>query len=290
MQSVSRVRAAHLSQLPAAPVVLARGACAAHRPDRADVAHSAFHSAPVFPSRRNLASGFPGHAAGGAGPSISPRSPSSLTRGFSASADGSGLADVLKQELKFEKENYVPPQKGSGPPSPFKLVSQPGDCQMVLTRTFNQEEISINFSANDEDDFFSSLPDDNGEGEEGEAGEDADALEPPPPQANFTVHINKPSMPDTLTFECTTDGSTVEVHKVTLDTQLNEESESMPAIPYDGPNYTMLDDILKEEFHGFLVARGINEELGRYIMDAREDKEQTEYMGWLKRVHAFVKA
>ncbi len=34
--------------------------------------------------------------------------------------------------------------------------------------------------------------------------------------------------------------------------------------------------------------RGVNEDLGEYLRHLMFDKEQTEYMGWLQRVHEFV--
>ncbi len=53
--------------------------------------------------------------------------------------------------------------------------------------------------------------------------------------------------------------------------------------------FTELDDKLQTAFIDYLEERGVNAELGRYIVDYAEDKEQREYMKWLEGVKNFVK-
>lgn len=52
--------------------------------------------------------------------------------------------------------------------------------------------------------------------------------------------------------------------------------------------FTELDDKLQTAFVDYLEERGVNAELGRYILDFAEDKEQREYMKWLAGVKKFV--
>lgn len=54
--------------------------------------------------------------------------------------------------------------------------------------------------------------------------------------------------------------------------------------------FTELDDKLQQAFVDYLEERGVNAELGRYILDYAEDKEQREYMKWLEGVKIFVEA
>lgn len=54
--------------------------------------------------------------------------------------------------------------------------------------------------------------------------------------------------------------------------------------------FTELDDKLQQAFVDYLEERGVNAELGRYILDYAEDKEQREYMKWLEGVKNFVEA
>ena len=53
--------------------------------------------------------------------------------------------------------------------------------------------------------------------------------------------------------------------------------------------FSELDPKLQEAFTAYLEERGVNAELGQFIMDYSEDKEQREYMTWLKGVHSFLK-
>lgn len=54
--------------------------------------------------------------------------------------------------------------------------------------------------------------------------------------------------------------------------------------------FTELDDKLQTAFVDYLEERGVNAELGRFIVDYAEDKEQREYMTWLGGVEKFLKA
>jgi hypothetical protein len=49
-----------------------------------------------------------------------------------------------------------------------------------------------------------------------------------------------------------------------------------------------LADGLRDAFAGYLAERGVNEDLGEWLRHALYDKEQREYIGWLRRVGAFV--
>lgn len=53
--------------------------------------------------------------------------------------------------------------------------------------------------------------------------------------------------------------------------------------------FSELDPRLQEAFTDYLEERGVNAELGRFAMDFSEDKEQREYMNWLKAVQKFLK-
>ena len=53
--------------------------------------------------------------------------------------------------------------------------------------------------------------------------------------------------------------------------------------------FSELDDKLQQAFTTYLEERGVNAELGRFVMDFSEDKEQREYMHWLQGVQKFLK-
>ena len=53
--------------------------------------------------------------------------------------------------------------------------------------------------------------------------------------------------------------------------------------------FSELDQKLQQAFTDYLEERGVNGELGRFVMDFSEDKEQREYMHWLQGVQKFLK-
>ncbi len=53
--------------------------------------------------------------------------------------------------------------------------------------------------------------------------------------------------------------------------------------------FSELDPRLQEAFSDYLEERGVNADLGRFAMEFSEDKEQREYMNWLKAVQNFLK-
>lgn len=57
---------------------------------------------------------------------------------------------------------------------------------------------------------------------------------------------------------------------------------------YFGPTFEELDPALQQELDVYLKARGINPELGAYLVKLVNDKEQRCYMEFLNRLYNFV--
>ena len=53
--------------------------------------------------------------------------------------------------------------------------------------------------------------------------------------------------------------------------------------------FSELDDKLQQAFMDYLSERGVTAELGQFIIEYSDDKEQREYMNWLEGVHSFLK-
>jgi len=205
------------------------------------------------------------------------------TRGFSASAlradaTEKALAELIAEELKTEQSNYETPEEiKNGPPEPFQLVDAAGNTEVVLTREFGKEQISISFVVDDEEQHMMDSSFDEEDDEE-EDDFQADTV-------FFTVDISKEGA-DTLTFDCVTNGTDIDIKAVLLDGAELEDTSA-----YTGPpDYSVLDDALHESFQKYLEARGVNEDLAAYIVDFTQDKEQREYMGWLGKIEKFLKA
>jgi len=170
--------------------------------------------------------------------------------------------------------------------------------------TYKGEQVSVVFSITDfkneeyDDDFDFDDDEDDEEAveEEGEGkGKDEGDLEvdledyddddyesEPEPVIDFNVHISKGS--ETLTFECTTDGSIYSINTVNMS---NEEAEE-DKIEYEGPNFEDLEENLQEGFFEYLHERGVDYDFARFLFTVAIDKEQREYMNWLKDIKKFV--
>ena len=222
------------------------------------------------------------------------------------------LGEILDEEIKAEKKLYHKDEFLDAVPAGFKVVDSDGDSSMELISEYQGEQIAVTFSItdfkNEESDYgdfdFDDDEDDEDvedeqeenqvEGKEEteakeEEGDDEDFEdedeeydEEPEPSIDFNVHIGKGK--ETLTFECTTDGTLYSINTVNMS---NEESQ-MDVLEYEGPNFEDLEEPLQEAFFEYLHERGITYEFARYLFEYAIDKEQREYMKWLKDIKGFV--
>jgi hypothetical protein len=68
----------------------------------------------------------------------------------------------------------------------------------------------------------------------------------------------------------------------------DDSSDAPEEAPYTGPAFGDLDEKLQDAFGAFLGERGCDEALAEYLVELSIDKEQREYVNWLKRTAAFV--
>lgn len=52
--------------------------------------------------------------------------------------------------------------------------------------------------------------------------------------------------------------------------------------------YPELDERLQQEFPAYLEERGIDADMGNYLLALVNDKEEREYRSWLGNVHKFL--
>ncbi len=77
--------------------------------------------------------------------------------------------------------------------------------------------------------------------------------------------------------------------------QRNRNFPSISSFPFFGLGwsilqvYAELDDRLLQEFPAFLEERGVDADMGAYLLGLVNDKEQREYRSWLENVQKFLK-
>lgn len=185
----------------------------------------------------------------------------------------SSLISVLKDELKIEKEKY----RGSaaleeGPPSSWELVSDEGTTVISLTREEGKEQLIVQVVLDEQSDTVD---------DEEEFDDQLDELDMIS-LIRFTVTVMKGDK--VLSFECQTNGELIVINALALDDGAGGDNGPT----YTGPLYDDLDETLQQAFVDYLEERGVNIELGQYLLALANDKMQCEYMGWLKRMKEFL--
>eukprot|EP00195_Chlamydomonas_chlamydogama_P016390 CAMPEP_0202900338 /NCGR_PEP_ID=MMETSP1392-20130828/11160_1 /ASSEMBLY_ACC=CAM_ASM_000868 /TAXON_ID=225041 /ORGANISM="Chlamydomonas chlamydogama, Strain SAG 11-48b" /LENGTH=242 /DNA_ID=CAMNT_0049586709 /DNA_START=81 /DNA_END=809 /DNA_ORIENTATION=+ len=198
-----------------------------------------------------------------------------VSRNFGTSSPAlSNLVNILNDEIKHEKDNYIQPEPiKSGPPAPFVLSESLDDTLLSLKRTYKGEEIHIDLHVNNQP--SPEYTDDDSGAEDGNEEVLTTVV--------FNVTVTKEAK--ALVFECESDGTFVAINHVSHEPKDGHVSESF----YTGPVFEELDENLQNEFRSYLQERGITEDLGEYLRHLIYDKEQKEYVGWLQKVRDFVK-
>eukprot|EP00933_Yihiella_yeosuensis_P081367 TRINITY_DN94962_c0_g1_i1.p1 TRINITY_DN94962_c0_g1~~TRINITY_DN94962_c0_g1_i1.p1 ORF type:complete len:233 (-),score=58.88 TRINITY_DN94962_c0_g1_i1:160-858(-) len=183
------------------------------------------------------------------------------TRSFS-----SKVTKVLQSELKHEEENYEQDKVVAAflKNSPFKFVQKDGDVNMKLERAEGNKTVSIEFQLSSPVDF-----------EAEEAGQE------PFISTEFSVSVDDKSGAG-LAFYCSTE--TGEGHRYVIGNvraySSAEEKEGLTG--YNGPEFEDLDEALQEAFDEYLGELGVSPEVCDFLDAMSTDKEQREYIRWLK--------
>lgn len=224
--------------------------------------------APAFVGQR--------HAAGLVSRTAWQRQPTTLLslRHFTPSAaTKTSLTDLLQSEIDHETETYQPPEElAGGPPSPWQLTETPDDTHMTLSKSYNNEELRVDITVNEQP------------GEDESQFEDPSEQEDPEVDVGIVFNATVIKGDQALVFECKSDGEYLEILHVSLENADEEEEDSV----YTGPVYSELDEKLLMEFPAFLEKRGITPEFAGYLLALVSDKEQREYTKWLGNVKTFL--
>ncbi|KAL1867553.1 hypothetical protein VTK73DRAFT_4077 [Phialemonium thermophilum] len=221
------------------------------------------------------------------------------------------LSAKLESEIEFEqdvKENEPVPAsiKDFLENGPFEIEDVPGKEDVVLTRTFGNEKITVSFSIADLhnydpdlQDADSALGDEDLEGGRNTAGEedsefDTGADEPGVP-CRLRIVVEKPGQ-GALNIEALASDGGVVVENVyhyadaALAHARTPEAVHAAQDIYPGPPFGSLDEDLQILMERYLEERGIGQALAVFVPDYMEMKEQKEYLAWLAKVKQFVDA
>jgi len=183
----------------------------------------------------------------------------------------------LQAEIKHEEEQYEQAKeiKAFLKKSDFKMVEKEGDVNMMLEKELGDRVVRIEWQL--------TSPFDPTEEEEDGQSFDQEATD-------FCVTVESKSNGSGLTFYCST--QTGEDHRYVIGNLKSfataEEKDSVTS--YNGPEFEDLDDKVQEALDEYLAEVGMNNEVCDFIDASALDKEQREYIRWLKLSKTFLEA
>jgi complement component 1 Q subcomponent-binding protein len=190
-------------------------------------------------------------------------------RHFSAAAAASKVAKTLAAEIKHEQEQYEQAKeiKSFLIGSPFKLVETDGDVNVALERDLGGKAVRIEWQL--------TSPFDPSADVEGEEGVEQEATD-------FMVTVEDKDKGSGIQFYCST--QTAEDHRYVIGNVKSfasaDERDSVSG--YNGPEFEDIDDKLQEALDEYLAEVGMSNEVCDFIDATALDKEQREYIRWLK--------
>lgn len=220
------------------------------------------------------------------------------------------LSEKLASEIEFEEdvkdtEDLPASVQDFIQNGPFDIKDTPGSEEVVLTRNYNSEKITITFSIADlqnyQDEMYdedAALGDEEQDGkrnaEEAEEDVDAESEEPSVP-CRLNIVVEKPNK-GALAIEAMAQDGAIVVENMFYynDAKLAygasaDASHAAQAV-YPGPPFGSLDEDLQILMERYLEERGVTEALAVFVPEYMDMKEQKEYLAWLGNVKGFVDA
>eukprot|EP00930_Biecheleria_cincta_P105204 TRINITY_DN977_c0_g1_i2.p1 TRINITY_DN977_c0_g1~~TRINITY_DN977_c0_g1_i2.p1 ORF type:complete len:246 (-),score=76.28 TRINITY_DN977_c0_g1_i2:42-731(-) len=189
------------------------------------------------------------------------------------SAGASKVAKVLESELKHEEGQYEKPKEVQNflKNSPFKFVEAEGDVNMALERQMGDKTIRIEFQLS-----TPMLAEEEGEEADHESTE-------------LSISVDGKDGSG-ITFYCSTQAG--EDHRYVIGNVKTyasaEEKDSVSS--YNGPDFEDLDEKLQESLDEYLAEVGMSTEVCDFVDAMASDKEQREYVRWLKLTKKFMES
>ncbi|GAA5990934.1 hypothetical protein JCM10908_000087 [Rhodotorula pacifica] len=212
------------------------------------------------------------------------------------------LSTKLGEELQFERDNadlaaepdFLTSFKAEGV---WKVVDEEGSDEIVLTRTFGNEEIRLIFSISDldaEQDLPEAFQDEEAaDAGSGGLGDEAVGSSETSFPVETSITITKPSG-GAMTIDAIAQDGLFTINNIAfypdadLALGMSSEDDWKRQGLYMGPAFDNLDEGVQSEFETYLEERGVNSALALFIPDLAEWKEQKEYVRWLEGTKTFL--
>jgi len=203
------------------------------------------------------------------------------------------LFKAISREIKFEEENYQKDESVS------KFLESNG-FSLKDSETINTVELSKKVGNLSVQVVFQSRPpqfnDEEEEGEDGQQniqkqqGQEDEAMDQNEQNfCDFTVYVLQPNN-KALTFECTSFDSEININFVSVvsDVEHHKLNSGFNRPSAYSADFSILDERLQTGFLEYLKGLGVNEDVALFVEHYSQDKDQRQYMQWLKDVNEFV--
>ncbi|PIA60491.1 hypothetical protein AQUCO_00300174v1 [Aquilegia coerulea] len=182
------------------------------------------------------------------------------------------LIKVIQSEIKCFKESQESELVDKPPPAfPFEIEDNPGQRTLILRREYNGETIKVEV-------HMPSLV--TGEDDDDDDDEDEQASHSSIP---LVVTVSKKCQPS-LEFGVTAFADEVSIDCMSVKESIVSEDE----LPYEGPDFTSLDENLQKAFLKYLELRGIKPSTTNFLHEYMINKDSREFLNWLKNLKNFI--
>ncbi|KAG7964895.1 hypothetical protein I3843_09G195000 [Carya illinoinensis] len=183
------------------------------------------------------------------------------------------LIRVLQSEIECAQEEAHENVEEVPDNFPFKIEDTPGERTILLTRNYGDEIIKVQVD----------VPQ-SGVGEEEEAAEDDNDAEASVDSSIPLVVIITKGNGLSLEFGVTALPDEICIDSLTVKQPEGSEDE----LAYEGPDFNDLDENLQKAFHKYLEIRGIKPSTTNFLHEYMGNKENKEYLMWLKNIKDFI--
>ncbi|GIX62213.1 mitochondrial acidic protein MAM33, putative [Babesia caballi] len=187
------------------------------------------------------------------------------------SAESAKLLQLVQGEIQHENSNYEAPAtiKTFLEKSDWKFIEKDGDINMSLEKTVEGKKVTVDFQ------LVSPFE------TEGDGETNAE-------MTDFSVTVEK-SDGQGITFYCSTLQNDDKFRYMICNVRFfSDEAARNSVSTYNGPDFEDLDDSLQATLDEWLGSLGIDGELCDFIDSCSIDKEQREYIFWLKGLEKFL--
>jgi len=207
------------------------------------------------------------------------------------------LTKAIAREIKFEEENYRLDESVNKflEQNGFSLRDAEGENTVELTKKVGNVTVQVYFQSRspqfneeqqeeEEDEEVQKNIQKKQQGAEEEEEEYNDSN-----FCDFTTYVVQTNG-KAMAFECSSFDSEINVNFVSLveDVEAHKHGPKLERPAGYSADFSVLDERLQTGFLEYLKGYGINEDVALFVEHYSQDKDQRQYMQWLKDVNQFI--